>query len=59
MEDYLKKMKIAMILKNIDVNPMDIKVPRPTVKLNLFEKAKIRFGIKFDAMITCAEELRL
>jgi hypothetical protein len=45
-EDYLKEIKIAMIYENINVNPMDIKVPRPTVKSTL--PRKLRSGLELS-----------
>jgi hypothetical protein len=40
-----------MILTN--VNPVDMKIHKFTVKSTLSKKAKIKFGIEFDTMITC------
>jgi hypothetical protein len=42
-----------------DVNPMDMKIHKSTVKSTLSKKAKIKFGIEFDTMITCTETPKL
>lgn len=34
------------------MNPIDIKIKKPTVKLIIFKKASFRFMIEFDTMIT-------
>jgi len=45
-EDYLKEIKIAMTYENINVNPMDIKIQKPTVKSTL--PRKLRSGLELS-----------
>jgi len=57
---YMKKTSFWCIFNyKSDMNPVEIKIQEPTVKLTLHEKIKFILVTGFDTTITCTETPRL